>query len=206
MKSKRIMVYGIVGLLIIGNIYLMYSMRKMKTDSDNAIAILYPYAEKFTSLKSNIETNLRFIPRYIKDVVVSDRQNKTKMLSELFCNDDKPLFVLRITDRYCNSCVKYFVDLFAKKQFDEGLNIIFLTGFQNPNRVDFEAKELNISSDELYNVPFLDVPIDNLGFPYLMVLNKELEIEYCYFPTKDHEEIDIENLNMIFDCYAKKFK
>ena len=47
---------------------------------------------------------------------------------------------------------------------------------------------------------------DKVGYPYLMVLNKNLEIEYCYFPTKGYEEIDIDNLKMIIDCYAKKYK
>ena len=206
MKSKKIMTCAIIVLLAICNVYLLYSMHKLRIESDNAIAILYPYAEKHTSLKANIETNIRFVPRNIQDVEVSDRQNNTKRLSELFCNDGKPLFVLRITDRYCNSCVKYFVDLFANERLNEALKFVYLTGFQNQNRVDFETKELNIETDDLYNVPFLDVPIDNMGYPYFMVLNKDLQIEYCYFPTKDHNVIDRENLKMIIDCYAKKYE
>ncbi|MBQ1697281.1 MAG: hypothetical protein II075_05320, partial [Bacteroidales bacterium] len=159
-----------------------------------------------TSLKANIVTNIKFVSRCIPDIEVSNRQNKTKRLSELFCNDSKPLFILRITDRYCNSCVKYFVDLFANERLNDALKFVYLTGFQNQNRVGLEAEELNIKNDMLYNVPFLDVPIDNLGYPYLMVLNKNLEIEYCYFPTRDHEQIDLENLKMIIDCYVKKYE
>lgn len=206
MKSKKTLTCAIIVLLVICNVYLLYSIHKLKTESDNAIAILYPYAEKHTSLKANIVTNIKFVSRCIPDIEVSNRQNKTKRLSELFCNDSKPLFILRITDRYCNSCVKYFVDLFANERLNDALKFVYLTGFQNQNRVGLEAEELNIKNDMLYNVPFLDVPIDNLGYPYLMVLNKNLEIEYCYFPTRDHEQIDLENLKMIIDCYVKKYE
>ncbi|MDD6003539.1 MAG: hypothetical protein PUC50_15225 [Bacteroidales bacterium] len=65
---------------------------------------------------------------------------------------------------------------------------------------------IGIDANQVFNVLSLNVPIDNAGFPYFMVLNKNLEIEYCYFPTKGYETTDIENLNMILDCYAKKYE
>ena len=78
MKSKKTLTCAIIVLLVICNVYLLYSIHKLKTESDNAIAILYPYAEKHTSLKANIVTNIKFVSRCIPDIEVSNRQNKTK--------------------------------------------------------------------------------------------------------------------------------
>lgn len=205
MERKNTILYLVIATFAICNLVQLFSIKKFKVEKDNAVATLYPYAQKHSFLQSNIEANIEYAAKKIEDVGICDRAKRENTLNNLFNGNNRPLFILRITDRYCTSCVRYFVNLFANKRLHNDIKFMYLTGFQNQSRISYEAKELGIDSLELYNVPFLDVPIDNVGYPYLMVLNKNLVIEYCYFPTKGYEDIDIENLNMIIDCYAKKY-
>ena len=206
MKNKKRITYVAIAILVMCNIFLLYSIRKVQAESSSSIAALYPYAQKFTVLQANISTNIKYSARIIEVIEMFDKNNQPIKISSLFSDNGEPLFILRISDRYCNSCVKYFVNLFKNNKLNNDIQFIYLTGFQNKNRVIYEAKEFEIDETDFYNVPFLNVPIDNAGYPYLIVVGKDLKFEYCYFPTKDHDDIDIENLNMIIECYAKKYK
>ena len=206
MKKNKVVIYSVTVLLGLCNVMQLFSIQKIKAEKDNTTATLYPYVEKYSFLQSNIESIVEYSANKIADVSVCDKDKHKTSLSQLFDDSKKPLFILRISDRYCNSCVKSFVNLFSNEKINKGFKFIYLTGFNNPSRIAYNAKELGIDENELYNVQFLDVPIDNAGFPYMMVLGKDLTIKYCYFPTKGYDAIDIENINMILDCYAKKYK
>lgn len=206
MKKSKILVCSIIAMLLICNVVLLFAINRVKADNDRTTAALYPYIQKYSFLQSNIEENIRFSSNKIECLDVWDKNNQKTKLSSLFSDDSKPLFILRIADRYCNSCVKYFVNLFSNEKISKDIKFVYLTGFQNQSHVMYDAKALGIDGKELYNVQFLDVPIDNVGFPYVMVLGKDLTIQYCYFPTKGYENIDIENINMILDCYEKKYR
>ena len=206
MKKNKIVIYSVIVLLVLCNVMQLFSIQKIKAEKDNTTATLYPYVEKYSFLQSNIESIVEYSARKVADVGVCDKDKRETSLSQLFDDSKKPLFILRISDRYCNSCVKSFVNLFANEKISKNFKFIYLTGFDNPSRIAYNAKELGIDEKELYNVQSLDVPIDNVGFPYMMVLGKDLTIKYCYFPTKGYDAIDIENINMILDCYAKIYK
>ena len=206
MKRNSVISFATIAVLLICNIILMFASNKLKLECDRSTAALYPYVQKYAFLKDNIEANIQYSTQCIEDTDVTDNQKRVQKLSELFNAEDDMLFILRISDRYCNSCVEYFVDLFVHNDFHSKQRFCYLTGFQNDARVEFDTKKLGISTNDVYNVPFLNVPIDYAGFPYLMVLNKKLEVEYCYFPTKGYNAIDIENLDMIINFYAKKYE
>ncbi|MBO7598480.1 MAG: hypothetical protein J6T70_15695 [Bacteroidales bacterium] len=206
MKKNKIVIYSVIVLLVLCNVMQLFSIQKIKTEKENTTATLYPYVEKYSFLQSNIESIIEYSARKIADVSVCDKDKRETSLSQLFDDSKKPLFILRISERYCNSCVESFVNLFANGKINKDFKFIYLTGFNNPSRIAYNAKELGIDENELYNVQFLDAPIDNAGFPYMMVLDKDLTIKYCYFPVKGYDAIDIENINMILDCYAKIYK
>ena len=206
MKKSKILVYSVIAMLLIFNAVLLFAINKVKSEKDRTTATLYPYVQKYSLLQSNVEENIEYASKKIEDCELLDKNNQKVALRDLFAENKKKLFILRITDRYCNSCVKYFVDLFGGERFNQNIKFIYFTGLEHQSRVMYNAKQLGIDGSELYNVQFLNVPIDNAGFPYMMVLSNDLTIQYCYFPTKGYEAIDIENINMILDCYAQKNK
>ena len=203
MKDK--ILYLIVGVLLVCDIMLLYVIRQNKIESDSSMEILYPYAQKYTILRRNAEHFIKYSNSIVKDMEILGRNDVLRKLSTLFADGEDHLFLLRISDRYCNSCVKYFLDIFKSKQLNSGIDFVFLTGFQNSKHFHDELQSLESGSWTVYNIPFIENPIDYEGFPYFMVLNKDLMIEYCYFPSKGSDCIDIENINMIIDCYAKKY-
>ena len=203
MRSNKILACLIIGLLLACNITLLCVVRNNKAASNSSIAALYPYCAKYEVLRSNAEDVIKYSGRKIEDYEMSDEDGNGCRLSSLLGNNLENLAVLRISDRYCNSCVKYAAGLLSKLRKADILAC--LTGFQNPSRLGSELQFLNVTACKAYNIPFMETPIDYAGFPYLMVLDKDLKIEYCYFPHKGNEEIDLENINMIIDCYAKKY-
>lgn len=206
MKRRNIILYTIIAVLLVCNIISFFTSYNVRQERNSSIATLYPYVQKYTFLKDNIKANIRYASKLLEDSEVTDLHKRSQKLSELFKAGEDRLFLLRISDRYCNSCVEYCVNLFTNDRLRSKFRLCYLTGFQNVGRVDFETKMIGIDANQVFNVLSLNVPIDNAGFPYFMVLNKNLEIEYCYFPTKGYETTDIENLNMILDCYAKKYE
>lgn len=191
----------IIILLIVCNLILLYTIHRDRIKAETSLNVLYPYAQKFSFLENNIKHNIKYSSYYIKDTIIED----SIKLSGLFSENKKALFILRLSERYCNSCVKYSLNIMDSIRHNSELPIIYFTGFQNKHRLNFELEDLNLEDKKCYNIPFIETPIDYEGFPYLMVLNKDLMIEYCYFPSKGSDDIDIENINMIIDCYAKKY-
>ena len=206
MKRKSLLIYSVIAVLVLCNVVQLFSVQRIKAEKEKVTATLYPYVEKYSFLQSNIESIIHYSAKTIADVSVCDKDKRETSLSQLFDDSKKPLFILRISERYCNSCVESFVNLFSNEKINKGFKFIYLTGFTNNSHIMHHAKELGIDEKELYNVQFLDVPIDNAGFPYMIVLGKDLMIKYCYFPTKGYDAIDIENINMILDSYAKIYK
>ena len=150
-----------------------------------------------------MKKNLDFSQNKFFDIPVFDKTKSEKKISDLFANGDSVLFVVRISDRFCHSCVESCVGLFNSGKIVSPFKIVYFVEIDNFSKFEKEAKDLGIFDKNVYKVDFLESKIDAVGFPYLMVLNKDLSIKYCYFPRKEHEQIDIEYLNLFFDCFTK---
>ena len=103
MKSTAY-IFILIAFLVVCNFIAIYSVIKMKSEKDNSISTLYPYVQKYSFLKSNIESNILFSVSRIKNAQVTAFRNQSSMLSDLFGSETERLFILRISDRYCSSC------------------------------------------------------------------------------------------------------
>ena len=203
MKNNRYFLISIIVILVICNVVLLYLMQKQKNDTNAMLTTLYPYTQKALCLENNLKMNLEFAQSKITDISVSDITKSEKKISDLFANGDTTLFVVRISDRFCHSCVESCVGLFNSGKIVSPYKIVYFVEIDNFIKFEKEAKDLHILDKNVYKVDFLESNIDAVGFPYLMVLNKDLSIKYCYFPRKEHEKIDIEYLKVVFDGFEK---
>ena len=112
LSTKNIVISFAIILLVACNIILFYTSHKTEVEFEKSVAGLYPYVQRCTFLEETMDANIHYAKRRIDDVEVTDRSGQKKMLSQCFDDSGKPLFVVRVSDRYCNSSVKYCLDLF----------------------------------------------------------------------------------------------
>ena len=203
MKKKLISLIAIILILAICNIVLIFLMQRQKNDAYVMVATLYPYTQKAICLEENLKYNIKFAQTKICDFAIIDKAKSEKKISDLFANCDSVLFVVRISDRFCHSCVESCVKLFDSDSLKSTFKFVYFIETDNFTKYEKEAKDLGIIDKDVYKVDFLESRIETVRFPYLMVMNKDLSIRYCYFPRKGYEHIDIEYLNIVFDIFAK---
>lgn len=204
MKNKSILLITLIVILAICNIVLIFLMQRQKNDANVMLAALYPFTQKTICLEENLKHNIKFAQTKISDFTIIDKAKSEKKISDLFANGDSVLFVIRISDRFCHSCVESCVKLFDSDSLKSSFKFVYFIETDNFTKYEKEAKDLGIIDKDAYKVDFLESRIETVGFPYLMVLNKDLTIEYCYFPRKDKVPLDIEYLNLVFENYKLK--
>lgn len=203
--KKNSYLYIIIGILLVCNIISIASIINIKKSATASISVLYPYAKKYEILKSNLKNNFEFGGYKINPIQICTKDNLQVGLDRLVSDTMGFGIVLRTSERNCHTCVDYAVKLISSPRVRKDVSISYLFGYKRNNYFASKAEEYGLLDSMVYNYPDLEIPIDYEGFPYLMILNKDLMIEYCYFPSKGSDDIDIENINMIIDCYAKKY-
>jgi len=193
---------SIISLLAILNVCLIVNAVQNRERSNRTINALLPYPSKYSILKSNIMDCVEYNNTNVTDCFLENSNEQIK-LSELIGKYQGKIMILRTNDKCCNSCKENAYKLFTKLQTGK-CQIVCILGERNNTLSSEVIKELNLSDTNSYNCTSLATPMDNTGFPYFMILDTNLNINYCYFPTKGYEEFDIENINMIIDCYSRK--
>ena len=122
MKNKKIYIIIIV-LLIILNSISIYSKSIAKKSYEQTITSLHSYVTKSTFLDSYLEKNINYSQCKISDYEILDKNTNSLHLKDLFKTEANPIFILRFSDRYCSSCVEYFLDLFSKIDINENIRL-----------------------------------------------------------------------------------
>ena len=202
---KKIITISIIVVLTICNLVLLIGIGKINRESRNAMNVVVPYVEKYQSLRSNMEKNIRLCSFSIKGTDIYDSTKTAVMIENIFNHNQQVVFIVRTSHRFCKSCIDYCINLFKSDKIRKDFQFVFVLGSRTNNLFKNEIENYNLQKHQVFNCDEIPSRIDYEGFPYLMVVNRDLTIEYCYFPTKGEDKTDIENINMIIDCFSKKY-
>lgn len=202
MRNKFFVIIVIAALLVC-NVIALYALQVKKQEMQVVLDTLYPYAVKSDLLVQMTRQNARFGHDKLKDLPIFDLRKNELKVSDLFSSEDSLLFVLRISDRFCNTCVEYCVDLLDSLQSNNDNSVVYLLESNNFNTFEKNAKDYGILGKRIFKTAFLECSIDMVEVPYVMVLNRNLQIEQCYFPQKGNFKVDSENIQLMIEIYKK---
>jgi len=206
MKEKTFMVLIIISLFVL-NIFILirFYQFKQQANANNAINSNFANSGKdeLHSYMLNFTTSILNSNLQLKSVMIKDSSNIIKPLKDVFKNGQKYILVCRFSKMHCESCVSSSIEKLRvwvdSKRID---NVLFLGNYQN-NRIFkrtvplYGIKEMNV-----FNSPSLNIPIDELGYPYYFVLDNDMRISNIFVPDKGTPNITYKYLTNI----QKRFK
>lgn len=156
------------------------------------------YNISYNNLRDNIIYIAKNCPKQIDDIVLVDSLNQKMNISSLFNNKKGEILFCRISDKYCQSCNSYVVNI-AK---NTSQNIVYL--INKTNRKEFNnMKKTFCLPDNTYAISNINIPVDSLISPYLFVVNSNLEIIFTYVPQSENPSLDysvVDAINKRVEC------
>lgn len=205
MKKSISLLYIAIFILLIVNVVVLYFFHRYKITSEMSISVVLPYVQKYSFLKSDLEHNVEFVGDTVNDFDIRDLYGNQSSLGNLFPENQNLLVIARFSERYCSSCVKYMCDILRKIGNNVDIPLVYMFGYSKHSVFVNSVNEFDVSDEIVYNCSDFDTAIDYAGFPYLLFLDRNLNILRCYFPTKDAEQLDIENINLLFKSFETKY-
>lgn len=143
---------------------------------DNLIKSFYENYNSLVTKDENIKIN---------DISVSDTAYVYKKISSHVGR--KPVLVIRYSGLDCFDCVRTIVGLADKNYRDNLNNIILLTDHSIEKDFKLKYDRLKTSIKILSNreEDILGTSLDNQGFPYMFIMDSNLNIHNIYIPIKE---------------------
>ena len=99
--------------------------------------------------------------------------------------------------RYCQECVDYAVGILRDNiSHTEIGKILFINDNESPRITKIERNNYNINSYHYCTCDNLKIPAENVLFPYYIVIDTDLRINYVYFPNKETKKLDVDSVNI----------
>lgn len=191
-----------VALLLGMNVFVLMKFYKYKKESSLYIKYLQTQPDELNALKVNAEVMIQNSDTQLENVIVIDSMNEEKTLRSLFTNGRNKLLICRISDIYCESCVDYSIKRIMQWSDSIGKdNILFLGAYRNNKIFNRQNKLYGIDSFTTVNVLSLNLPAEELGFPYYFVLDSALTVFNVSIPDKSAPNIDYRYFQRIHEKF-----
>jgi hypothetical protein len=196
--SKKFLSFIIFSLLAINihTIVHFYRLKKQNTTVSKN--------DELHSYKTNFQTNIQNSNHSLEGVTAKDSLNNVFLLNNIFKDNQKQVVICRFSESHCESCVNFSIQLFRRWVDSIGKdNILFLGTYRN-NKIFNRTKTVyGIHNLNVYNISKLNIPVEELGYPYYFVLNSDLTILNVFVPDKSTLVITDNYLEMIYKRYFK---
>jgi hypothetical protein len=171
--------------LAVTNFYTFMNSREYKKNLAS-----FPESDELNVLSVNFKAGIKNNNLLLKDITVKDSLNNIILLQNFFKTGQSLLFVCRYSELNCESCVAYsiqallqWVDVIGKD------NILFLGSYRN-NRMFNKYKRLyGLDTLNVVNTPALNLPAEDLGYPYYFVLDSAMRVTNVFVPDKSCTKI-----------------
>jgi hypothetical protein len=172
---------------IVKNKVIVNYKKKIKDDELNA----YKVSFKANLLSSNIQ---------LDRLMIKDSLNKIIRPKEIFNAGQKQILVYRFSKMHCESCVVASIKIIRKWMDSIGSeNIIFLGNYRNNKIFRKTISEYDIENLKFYNTSQFNMAVEEIGYPYFFMLDKNLKTSNVFVPDKGLPKITEEYLKIIFD-------
>ena len=149
-------------------------------DSNIGGSASYSYQSSFIDLLENDG-----LP--IQDMALLDiTDNSVKALSELLV-DDSVLFVCRVSQFQCQSCASYALEKAIEliEKDSTGMKLLVAGEYEYRSLKIFVDEHPNVKGYAVYQVPIIDLPIENRTYPYYFTLSKDMVAHDVFVPEAD---------------------
>ncbi len=149
-------------------------------DSNIGGSASYSYQSSFIDLLENDG-----LP--IQDMALLDiTDNSVKALSELLV-DDSVLFVCRVSQFQCQDCAGYALEKAIEliEKDSTGMKLLVAGEYEYRSLKIFVDEHPNVKGYAVYQVPIIDLPIENRTYPYYFTLSKDMVAHDVFVPEAD---------------------
>ena len=204
MKRNTLQILIIVSLIAI-NVFVLFHVVQLKQEKvtknyysnlkNNPDDELYSYRLNFTT--SIINSNLQ-----LDSVALKDTLNNVIPLKNVFRKGQRQILVCRFSKTHCASCVNFAIQILQNWTDSIGReNILFLGNHRNNRIFKREIPLYGIRDMRVFNSYTFNIPVEELGFPYYFILDRNLQISNVFIPDKATPNITtnyLENVNKKF--------
>lgn len=110
--------------------------------------------------------------------------SKGARIKDLF-KDSEKLLICRFSEFNCQECVTYSILKAISQQDHIRKNNIILWGdYESCKNLKIYKENLDIKETDVYNVGFMNIPIEQKGVPYYFILDSTLQITDLFIPDR----------------------
>jgi hypothetical protein len=202
--DKKFLIAIIIALVGI-NIFTLINFQRYKKKNVTNASFLLHEQDELNALRVNFSTEIKNNNFQLKDISVKDSLNNRIPLRDLFKNGQSKILVCRFSELHCESCVNYSVKTLLHWVDSIGKdNVLFLGAYRN-NKVFNKQKSLyGIDTLDAVNTTTINLPVEELGFPYYFVLDSTLRVFNVCVPDKGAPRINTKYLELIQKRYFKQ--
>ncbi|MDR0559060.1 MAG: hypothetical protein LBG92_02755 [Prevotellaceae bacterium] len=151
--------------------------------------------------KTNFWTNVHNCHIKLENVTAKDSSGNIIALNNLM-SDREQLLVCRFSELNCESCVNASIRSVQRWVDSVGKENILFFGTYRSNKIFNKTKpQYNIQELNVYNISPLNIPAEELGYPYYFVLNSDLTVSNLFVPDKSIPAITDSYLKAIHERY-----
>ena len=195
--TKRLLFLSFLLLLTSVFVYMHLSQKKA-TNSHNTFSD--SEKEEADFYLTNYYVKLNNNGMELNDIMLKDSLGIISPLKNLLEKEKKQILVCRFSQFHCESCVNFSIQMLLHSSFIEKENLLFLGSYEN-NRIFNREKNYTFKT---YNALSLNIPLEELGFPYFFVLNENLTISHIVIPDKNTPALTQKYLEIINERYFEK--
>lgn len=132
-------------------------------------------------------------------IVIKDTAGLTVKLKDMIKGT---ALVYRYSDRYCSECVDYAFHVLNRSNCDKK-SVIYIGDCGKRKIFKRQAEQLGLQG-MAFDCRSLEIPAENMMFPYFMVIDSTLTIRGIYVPNKAsyYQNIDSLNLDLMYRCFV----
>ncbi|MBP5364520.1 MAG: hypothetical protein J6Y82_01165 [Bacteroidales bacterium] len=190
--------YGFILALFILNCYFLFVTKKLKQEIEIKNDSIIELCTEISALQPQFNAGLINVGKSIEaSTEIQDTNGNRLKLKELFVNKKtKMLMFCRISERYCHECCELTVKklLQSEQNFDIEKLIFLIDSSQRA--IKLQVKDFNLYDYEVYNCQFLNIPAENVMFPYYMIVDDSLTVRSIYMPNKAAFNLPIDSINL----------
>ena len=197
---KKILVIVAILVFSASQVYLLYANGKLKHEVALKDKVLGEQATKYSAVQPQFALGVQNTGRIISDVIsVEDSLKNSHALRDVVKGIN---LVCRISDRCCAQCVEHAVSILTgnKSAFDF-TKVLFLSDCNSPRVFKLQIREYSLEDCNMFNCGNLGLPIEEIMFPYFMVIDSSLTVRAVYAPSKSTHgtDFDFKNVKMMYD-------
>jgi len=170
----------------------------MNVEKSNNLMQTVDENDELLTLRLNFTTNILNSNLQLENIFIKDSINILLPINEVFDEKQKYILVCRFSEHHCESCVNYSLKMMTSwiDSIGNG-NVLFLGNHRN-NRIFNRVIPLyGIKDLSTFNAPAFNIPIEEIGYPYYFLLDRNLQITNVFIPDKATPNITNEYLKNI---------